>query len=69
MLRSLEFPRPLQNETGDQVIVKLWFGEEIVGKLVREELLTSGKPVVVESHVELLKADAHWSLATGDFQR
>jgi hypothetical protein len=34
---------------GDQVIVKLWSGEEIVGKLVREEYLTSGERVVVES--------------------
>jgi hypothetical protein len=34
---------------GDQVIVKLWSGEEVVGKLVREEYLTSGERVVVES--------------------
>jgi hypothetical protein len=34
---------------GDTVIVKLWSGEEIVGKLVREEYLTSGERVVVES--------------------
>ena len=30
---------------GDTVIVKLWSGEEIVGKLVREEYLTSGERV------------------------
>ena len=34
---------------GDQVTVKLWTGEEIVGKLIREEYLTSGERVVVES--------------------